>query len=62
MQLERRLVNGEVKIGLVLTEMPFSSSFVSFNPNRICLLDKGIPVPWRVTLGRIPVDRVLIFP
>ena len=37
--------------------MPFSSSFVSINPDRICLLDKRIPVSWGMTLGRISVEQ-----
>ena len=41
--------------------MPFSSTFVCFNPYRISLLDKRIPVPWRMTLRRIPIDRVFGF-
>lgn len=49
------------KIGRALTEMPFSSSFVCLNPDRICLLDKRIPVPWRMAFRRISVDRVLGF-
>jgi hypothetical protein len=52
---------GKIKIGRALTEMPFSSTFVCLNPDRICLLNKRIPVPWRMTFHRIPVDRVFGF-
>ena len=41
--------------------MPFSSTIVRFNPYRISLLDKCIPVPWRVRFRWIPGHRIDFF-
>ena len=34
--------------------MPFSTTFICLNPNRIRLLDKWIPVEWWLALRRNP--------